>query len=81
MLRKGIARLLVPVMLLTMLLSAPVTAGAASIKITGLTAVGTPAVGNTMSWTPSVTGGSGNYEFIYTLYKTTPSGTGYDYLP
>ena len=81
MLRKGIARLLIPVMLLTMLLSAPVTAGAASIKITGLTVFGTPAVGNTMTWTPLVTGGSGNYEFIYTLYKNTPSGSGYDYLP
>ncbi len=81
MLRTGIARLLIPVMLLTMLLSAPMTAGAASIKITGLTVVGTPAVGNTMTWTPNVTGGSGNYTFIYTLYKTTPSGSGYDYLP
>ncbi len=81
MLRKGIARLLIPVMLLTMLLSAPMTAGAASIKITGLTTFGTPAVGSTMTWIPSVTGGSGNYEFIYTLYKNTPSGSGYDYLP
>ncbi|MBR6707146.1 MAG: hypothetical protein IKI84_10770 [Clostridia bacterium] len=79
MLRKRIALLLVPVMLLTMILSAPM-AGAASIKITSLTTLGTPAVGNTMTWIPNVTGGSGNYEFIYTLYKNTPSGSGYDYL-
>ena len=80
MLRKRIALLLVPVMLLTMLLSAP-TAAAASIKFTGVNVYGTPAVGNTMVWVPIVTGGSGNYEFIYTLYKNTPSGAGYDYLP
>ncbi len=81
MLRTGIARLLVPIMLLTMLVAAPMSAGAVTIKITNIAQSGTPAVGNTVTWTPTVTGGSGNYEYIYTLYKTTTSGSGYDYLP
>ena len=81
MLRARIARLLVPIMLLTAIVSAPMNAGAASIKITDITRAGVPAVGNTVTWHPTVTGGSGNYQFIYTLYKETTAGTGYAYQP
>ena len=30
---------------------------------------------------PTVTGGSGNYQYIYTLYKETTAGAGYAYQP
>ena len=74
MLRK-IARLMLPIMLLTMLLAEPIAASADSVKITAVNSmVSYTTVGNSAMWSPVVTGGSGTYQYRYTLYRNSTTG-------